>query len=45
MLKQEQLYIKGMTCINCQNRIEDIIDSWERNWSARTVEIPLRWIW
>ena len=23
MLKQEQLYIKGMTCINCQNRIED----------------------
>ena len=22
MLKQEQLYIKGMTCINCQTRIE-----------------------
>ena len=25
MLKQEQLYIKGMTCINCQNRIEDAL--------------------
>lgn len=25
MLKQEQLYIKGMTCINCQNRIEDTL--------------------
>ena len=25
MLKQEQLYIKGMTCINCQNRVEDAL--------------------
>ena len=25
MLKQEQLYIKGMTCINCQTRIEDAL--------------------
>ncbi len=25
MLKQEQLYIKGMTCINCQKRIEDAL--------------------
>ena len=25
MLKQEQLYIKGMTCINCRNRIEDAL--------------------
>lgn len=25
MLKQEQLYIRGMTCVNCQSKIEDVL--------------------
>lgn len=26
MLKQEQLYIKGMTCINCQSKIQTVLN-------------------